>query len=225
VNPDRLFDYLEGKLLDQERRELEERLLSDAQLRRELDVARRIHAGMRETRSDAQEVLAEMPEETAARGRRLARRVGLAAMVLVAMNVLLGLLYIARHESKNPNRELLEKQSREQLRQALDRAAAAHLTPPPIGVMSVNVAVEEGATENVADQIVNLAKRLGASGTKGLPDRGRVEVLVEIKGNRAGEFTGALRAIEQVKNITGEQTGTGSSDEKVTLMVQVSSAK
>jgi len=73
--------------------------MSDASARREFDVARRIHGGMRENQSDRPEILSEMSEETAARGRRMARQVGLAFIVLVAMNVLLGLVYIAHHES------------------------------------------------------------------------------------------------------------------------------
>ena len=42
MNPDKLFDYLDGKLPDHERQALEERLMSDASARREFDVARRI---------------------------------------------------------------------------------------------------------------------------------------------------------------------------------------
>src|SRR6266851_5335432 len=47
MNPDKLFDYLDGKLSETERAALEERLTSDQQLQREIAVARRIHAGMR----------------------------------------------------------------------------------------------------------------------------------------------------------------------------------
>jgi len=47
MNPDKLFDYLEGRLPASERAALEERLMSDKQLQREFAVARQIHAGMR----------------------------------------------------------------------------------------------------------------------------------------------------------------------------------
>ena len=43
MNPDKLFDYLDGKLPDHERKAVEERLMSDPTARREFDVARRIH--------------------------------------------------------------------------------------------------------------------------------------------------------------------------------------
>ena len=88
--------------------------------RHEFDVARRIHASMRDNQNDGPEVLDELSDENAARGRRLARQVGLAFIVLVAMNVLLGLVYITRHEIKNPNRQLLDDQAREHLRKLSD---------------------------------------------------------------------------------------------------------
>ena len=50
MNPDKLFDYLDGRLSPNERAELEERFMSDPQLRRELTVARRIHSEMRDSR-------------------------------------------------------------------------------------------------------------------------------------------------------------------------------
>jgi hypothetical protein len=126
VNPDKLFNYLDGKLPEQERAAVEEELMNSAEARREFDVARRIHGASH----GAREKLEIVAPETQ-RGRRIARQVFLAALVLVAMNVVLGLLYIAHHEAKNPNRALLEQQSRAQLQQALDKAAASALTPPP----------------------------------------------------------------------------------------------
>jgi hypothetical protein len=59
----------------------------------------------------------------------MARQVGLAFIVLVAMNVLLGLVYIAHHESKNPNRQLLDKQAREDLRQSLEKNGRRYSDP------------------------------------------------------------------------------------------------
>ena len=43
MNPDKLFDYLDGRLAPSERAALEERLMSDKQLQREFAVARQIH--------------------------------------------------------------------------------------------------------------------------------------------------------------------------------------
>src|SRR5438094_10176589 len=46
MNPDKLFDYLDGRLSAAERAALEEQLISDRQLQRALAVARQIHLGM-----------------------------------------------------------------------------------------------------------------------------------------------------------------------------------
>jgi hypothetical protein len=224
MNPDKLFDYLDGKLPDHERQALEERLMSDASARREFDVARRIHAGMRENQSDRPEILSEMSEETAARGRRMARQVGLAFIVLVAMNVLLGLVYIAHHESKNPNRQLLDKQAREDLRQSLEKTAAATLTPPPLGVSEWRITTEQGQTNFVADGIVTAAKKFLGAGTKGVPNDGEIQVLVEIPANKAAEFKSALTPLPGVKEVHGD-VATTDSTERISIILQLTEAK
>src|SRR5205823_6250407 len=50
MNPDKLFDYLDGKLSASERAQMEERFVSDPEARRELTVARQIHASMTDSR-------------------------------------------------------------------------------------------------------------------------------------------------------------------------------
>jgi hypothetical protein len=223
MNPDKLFDYLDGKLPDHERRALEERLISDASARREFDVARRIHASMRENQSDRPEILREMSEETAVRGRRMARQVGLAFIVLVAMNVLLGLVYITHHESKNPNRQLLDEQAREHLRQSLEKTAVATLTPPPLGVSELRITTERGQSDAVADEIVKAAGKLGTA-TKGVPDNGRVQVLAEIPPNNAAEFKSSLALFAGIKDVNGDVSTTGST-EKISIILQLTEAK
>jgi hypothetical protein len=125
MNPDKLFDYLDGRLSAAERAALEERLISDQQLQRALAVARQIHLGMQ---GDSREVLLPTEVDVSARGRKMALRVGAAFIVLMAVNVGIGLWLIARHETKNPNRTLLERQMRQQITKALEHAATT-LTP------------------------------------------------------------------------------------------------
>src|SRR5438874_7639469 len=127
MNPDKLFDYLEGKLPATERAALEEQLISDKQLQRELAVARQIHAGMR---GNSREVLLPPETDVTEQGRKMALRVGAAFIILMAVNVGFGLWLIARHETKNPNRALLENQMRQQIAKSLERAAAT-FTPAP----------------------------------------------------------------------------------------------
>jgi hypothetical protein len=193
MNPDKLFDYLEGRLPAAERAALEDRLISDQQLQRELAVARRIHAGMPDS---SREVFLATQEDVTRRGRKMALRVGAAFIILMAVNVGAGLWIIARHESKNPNRALLEAQTREQIKKSLEQAATAALTPlPSLGVSGITTSAAQGRLDAVADEVVALARRLGGSATKGLPDEHRIGVLVDLPSNRESEFRAAIASV------------------------------
>jgi anti-sigma factor RsiW len=225
MNPDKLFDYLDGRLPEHERRALEEQLMNDAEARREFEVARRIHAATRGGREHLE--ILDTTVVNQPQGRRAARQILLATLVLVAVNVFLGLLYIAHHESKNPNRALLDKQSREQLREALDKAAAGALTPPPLGVAELNVTVEKGRRQSVADEIVQLAMRLKGMATAGIPDGGAVKVLVEIAAERGKEFRDAVGNLDGVKEVGGNTSLPTGTDprEKISIVMQLTEAK
>ena len=192
MNPDKLFDYLEGKLSARERAELEQRLTSDQQLQRELAVARQIHASMRD---DSREVLLPAEADVSERGRKMARRVGIGFIILMAANVGVGLWLIARHETKNPNRELLEAQMRQQLAKSLEQAAAAALTPAPLGVSEITITAALGRLDAVANEVAAVAQRLGGSATKGIPEQHRLGLLVDLPANREMEFRAAISAI------------------------------
>jgi anti-sigma factor RsiW len=191
MNPDKLFDYLDGRLPASERAALEEQLISDQQLQRELAVARRIHADMR---GDTHEVLLPTQADATERGRKMALRVGAAFIILMFINVGVGLWIIARHETKNPNRALLEKQMRQQITKALEHAAAT-LTPAPLGVSEITIPTATGKLEAVADQVVTIVSQFGGSATKGLPDKHRLGVLVDLPSNRESEFRAAVASI------------------------------
>jgi hypothetical protein len=193
MNPDKLFDYLEGRLSAPERAALEERLISDKQLQRELAVARQIHAGMH---GDSREVMLAAKPELTEQGRKMALRVGTAFIILMAVNVGFGLWLIVRHETRNPNRALLETQMREQITKSLERAAAT-LTPSQnaLGVSEITVPAAAGKLDATADQVVTIASRFGGSATKGLQDDGRLTVLVDLPSNREHEFRTAIESI------------------------------
>jgi hypothetical protein len=223
MNPDRLFDYLDGRLPEHQRRALEEELMSSAEARREFEVARRIHAatqGGRERTEVLDAIDADRP-----RGRTMARQVLLAALVLVALNVLLGLLYIAHHEATNPNRALLEQQNREQLQQALANAAATTLTPPPLGVTELKVTTEKDHLDAAAEEIVQLAKRFNGTATKGIPENGRVEILVEIPGSNAEQFHTTLANLALIKDAERNRAIAANDGEKASILVQVAEEK
>ncbi len=192
MNPDKLFDYLEGKLTSSERAALEEQLIYDRELQRELDVARRIHAGMR---GDSREVLLPPETDISERGRKMALRVGTAFIVLMAVNVTFGLWLIFRHESKNPNRPLLEKQMREQIAKSIESAATLAPAGNDLGVSEIKIPAAPGKVDTLADEVVAIASRLGGSSTKGLQDRGRISVLVDVPSNKEPEFRAAIASI------------------------------
>jgi anti-sigma factor RsiW len=220
MNPDKLFDYLDGRLSATDRIALEERLVSDQQLQRELAIARQIHAGMRD---DSHEVLLPSEVEVSARGRKMALRVGAAFIILMGVNVGAGLWLIARHETKNPNRALLETQMRQQITKSIEHAAAT-LTPAPLGVSELTISATPGRLDAVADEVVTIAIQFGGSATKGLPDQHRLGVLVDLPSNREAEFRAAIASIAGglANSSTPSPTETtAASSEKKSFVVQV----
>jgi hypothetical protein len=195
MNPDKLFDYLEGRLSSKERADLEEQLMSDKQLQREFAVAQQIHAGMR---GETREVVIPAPVDISENGRKMAIRIGVAFMVLMFVNVGIGLWFIFRHESKNPNRPLLEAQMREQIAKSIERAATLTPAPNALGVSEITIPVETGKLDSVAEKVVAAVSELGGSATKGVADAGRVSILVDIPANRESEFRAAVASLEGV---------------------------
>jgi hypothetical protein len=178
---------------------------------------------------DSREVELPLPGEISGQGRNMAIRIGAAFMVLVFVNVGIGLWFIFNHESKNPNRPLLERQMREQIAKSIERAAAT-LTPAPnaLGVSEITVPAETGKVDAVADEVVAISSRLGGSATKGLPDRGRLTILVDVPGNREEEFRDAIKSIHGVtpepsSSITAQEPGSSSpaTAEKKSFVVQI----
>jgi hypothetical protein len=229
MNPDKLFDYLEGRLSPKERAALEEQLMSDKQLQREFAVARQIHAGMR---GDSREVvftaLPEVPEQG---GRKMAIRVGVAFMVLMFVNVGIGLYFIFWHENKNPNRPLLEAQMREQIAKSLERAASLTPAPNAMGVTEITIPAETGKLDAVADKVIAIVSELGGSTTKGVPDAGRLSILVDLPASRESEFRSAIASFGREglgSSASAKATAdkpTPATGEKKSFIVQIAEAK
>jgi hypothetical protein len=199
VNPDKLFDYLDGRLAPNERAALEEQLMSDKQLQREFAMARQIHAGMR---GESREVVSPAQTDISEPGRKMAIRIGVAFMVLMFVNVGIGLWFIFRHESQNPNRPLLDAQMREQIAKSIERAATLTPAPNSLGVTEITIPAENGKLEAVADRVVAIVTGLGGSATKGVPDAGRLSILGDVPADRESQFRNAIAAID------GQASGT-----------------
>ena len=220
MNPDKLFDYLEGKLTSSERAALEDRLISDKQLQREFALARQIHAGMR---GDSQEVVLQAQPDGSPQGHSMAIRIGVAFMILMLVNVGIGLYFIFRHESNNPNRPLLEAQMREQIAKSIERAAAFTPAPNVLGVTEITISAETGKLNTIADKVVAVVSELGGSATEGVPDAGRLSILVDLAANRESEFRAGVASItkERPGSTTPATQTTPATGEKKSFVVQI----
>jgi len=220
MNPDKLFDYLDGRLPAAERAALEERLISDKQLQREFGVARQIHAGIR---GDSREIILPPSPDVSEQGHKMAIRICVAFMVLMFVNVGIGLWFIFKHESSNPNRPLLEAQMREQIAKSIERAATLTPAPNALGVSEITVPAENGRLDAVADEVVAIVSRFGGSATKGVSDAGRVSILADVPANREPDFRNAIASIggETPGSPIPATTAIGRTTEKKSFVVQI----
>ena len=190
MNPDKLFDYLEGKLSPNERTELEEHLMSDPQLRRELTVARQIHAEMR----DSREILGVAEPILEERGAVLGRRVAIAFAVLVFANVVFGIYAIAFMKQKERARTKTE-QNRSELTESLARTAAVALPPPSLDVDEIKFTAPVAEQDRLANKVIAAAKQVGGSGTKGLADQQGVLLFAEVPTARLNDFRDLMKKL------------------------------
>jgi len=153
----------------------------------------------------------------------MAIRIGVAFMILMLVNVGIGLWFIFRHESKNPNRPLLEAQMREQIAKSIEHAAALTPSPNVLGVTEITIQAAAAKLDNVANQVVTLAGRVGGSATKGLQDTDRLTVLADVPSNREQEFRTELASIAGQKPapITPLTEATPATGEKKSFVVQI----
>jgi hypothetical protein len=180
MTPEKLFDYLEGKLPASERERLERALISDPELQREFVAARQIHRSMQRPASET-----SATTRAGSRGRQLAA----AFAVLVAMNVALGLFYIF-HATKPSTEEQKARDAalRYQLQSSLEKSAAAAFTPPTLGIESVTITVPREKQDALAKTIIDAATRAGGSGTKTSPNETGAKVFVLIPASGEKQF-------------------------------------
>ena len=147
-------------------------------------------------------------------------------MVLMVVKVGIGLYFIFWHESKNPNRPLLEAQMREQIAKSIEHAATLTPAPDALGVTELAIQVKTGKLDGVADRVVAIVSPLGGTATKGVPDAGRVSVLVDLPAARETEFRSAIASIEgsspkTTDSKTASDRPTPASGEKVSFVVLI----
>ena len=207
MNPDKLFDYLEGKLSPADRTELEEKLMSDAQLRREFKIAREIHR----SGGGSREVI--MPDEDPAivqRGARLGPRIATAAAILVMLNVAVGLGVIAWKSKKPEGPGGKEAEIRKQLQDSLGAAAQKAMPAPSFSADKISLTAPRTEWESMAGKIIAGAEAFGGSGTKGLPDDNVMTVVVDIPQSRATEFREVLKNASAISPMPAISPGANS---------------
>ena len=196
MNPDKLFDYLDGKLTPADRTALEEKLMSDEQLRKQFNIAREIHRSSGGT--ERREVIGESddPAEMERRGK-LGRRIFAGAMILVFLNVAIGLAVIyGKNQKSKPTTK--EAEIRQQLEASLGAAAQNAMPTTSFVESEMKLSAPRTQWEHMADRIVTAASAFGGSAAKGLPDEQLMTVLVEIPSDRDAEFRRALTSAANI---------------------------
>jgi hypothetical protein len=217
MNPDKLFDYLEGKLSTSERAELEERLMSDPVARRELTVARQIHAEMR----DSREILGVAEPTLEERGAVLGRRIAIAFSVLVFANVVFGIYAIAFMKQKEKARVSTE-QNRSELTESLARTAAVALPTPSLEVDEIKFTAPVAEQDRLANKVIAAAKQVDGSATKGLADQQGVLLFAEVPTARLNDFRDSMKKLGA---ILPSPAAAPSAGEKTILQIRIISAQ
>ncbi len=184
MNPDKLFDYLDGKLSPADREELENKLIDDAQLQRQFAIARDIHRSGRTSR----EVAVPVDDPAAvARAGRLGRRIATACIALVVLNVGVGLAVITV-KSKKPKPSGNETAIRQQLAASLDAVAQTALPAPSFAAADIQLNAPKAEWDALAAKIMAAAESCAGSAAKGLPDDNLLIVVADIPSSREAEF-------------------------------------
>lgn len=204
MNPDRLFDYLDGNLSPADRAEVETRLTSDPALQQQLAIAREIHRGMRGTRERREVTMPITDPAVAARGARLSRRIGAACAVLVLVNVLIGLAVISVKNKRSTNPSSHEAAIRQQLAASLDAAAQSALPPPTFASAEVQLSAPRAEWESTTATIIAAAENCGGSGVKGLPEENAAIVVVDVPATRENEFRRLISAPNATASVAKE---------------------
>lgn len=189
MNPDKLFDYLDGKLAPAERQELEEKLMSDTQLRRQFNVAREIHRAS----GGSREVIVP-PSDPAALERSgvLGRRIAIACVALVFLNVVIGLAVIVGKNKKKPEHSARENAMRQQLSTSLGAAAQNAMPPPSFVAQDIQITAPRAEWEKLASRVIAAASSLGGDARRALPEPDRLTLLADIPSSRESDFRQAI---------------------------------
>jgi plasmid stabilization system protein ParE len=187
MSPEKLFDYLEGKFGEEEQAAFEQRLATDPQLQRELEIAREMHRRARGSREFLGDQDPEIPLPASGLGRKLIT----AFAALVLLNVLVGIFFIIGKKKGTGELRAREEATRQQLASSLQKSAESSLPLPTIG-NEIRLIASLTERDRVADQVIQLAQQAGGSAAKAPPDEKGVTIVVDLPSTRADEFRRSL---------------------------------
>ena len=224
MNPEKLFDYLEGNLPEAERAQLEQQLASDPQLQRELAIAREMHKRSRGSR----EVLGESddPEIPSPESGKLGRRLAAAFAILVFVNVLVGIAFIIgkkKHEQMPADLRARELAMCQQLAASLQKTVETNMPPPTLSA-EIRLPAKADERGKVADNVILLATQSGGSAVKAPADDKGITVVAEIPANREEEFRRAIALLapsELSLSPTPTATAAASTTKRTIIQVRV----
>lgn len=196
MNPEKLFDYLEGNLTAGERERLETQLATDPQLQRELAIAREMHRRSRGSR----EVLGESEDlDIPPPSGKLVRRLVAVFALLVLLNVFVGIAFIIGRKKPEKAADLHARELaiRQQLAASLQKTAENALPPPTLEAKEIHLAASANDREALANNVVMLATECGGSAAKAPPDDTGITVLADLPASREDEFRRALAPLTQ----------------------------
>ena len=187
MTPKKFYDYLEGKLSDDEREQLERALIHDPELQRQFVAARQVHRSLEHPPDEGVTVA-----QAGARGRQIAA----ACAILVILNVGIGLFFIFRATKPTPEVEQAREAAlRARLQSSLEKSASELLPAPTIAPPPVVLTIAVEKQDEVAQKIIAAANAAGGSGTKTLPNDNGVGVLVLIPAAAEAEFRNLLTTL------------------------------
>lgn len=219
MSPDKLFDYIEGKLPEEERARIEEQIAADPRLQRELAIAREMHRRSRGSR----EVMLESDEpEIPTPPKPIGRRLITAFAALVLVNVLVGIAFIIGKKDGPGEIRAREAATRQQLEASLQKTAESSLPLPTIGD-EIRLPASIAERERVAANVLLLAQQCGGSAAKAPQDDKSIVVVVDLPSTRADEFRRALAPLAP-PDYSPRPEPSPSADKRTILQVRIADA-
>jgi hypothetical protein len=214
MNPEKLFDYIEGNLPEAERARIEAQLAADPRLQRELAIAREMHRRSRGSR----EVLVE-DQEIPLPAKPLGRRLLIAFAALVLLNVLVGIAFIIGKKNGTGEIRAREAATRQQLEASLQKTAETSLPLPTIGD-EIHLPAPVTERDRVADNVIQLAQQSGGSAAKAPADDKGIVVIVDLPSTRADEFRRALAPLAPA-DYSPKPEPSPSADKRTILQIRI----